>query len=289
MNHKTKSLGKAVLLSAVTAAFLPASLYAKTQTSVGKVEFRNADDFRYVQPGQTGTFQTDFLKIGNVQPTGKIELRSLTPDLLDVSEEGNWSAKKEGVAYVTADWQYSAESIEALKKQDPDWKDIRPEIVESVAIYISGIGSVYRLYNPNTGEHLYTSDLNEKTVLAQAGWSYESISWLNAADSSAPIYRLYNPNAGDHHYTQEKKEADYLEKQGWLLDGTVLNADSEDQIPVYRLYNPNAKSGAHHFTTDKAEYAWLAAQGWKEEGIAFYTSSADRLPKDDLPLPALPE
>ncbi|UNT93877.1 hypothetical protein [Allobaculum sp. Allo2] len=197
--------------------------------------------------------------------------------------------KKEGVAYVTADWQYSAESIEALKKQDPDWKDIRPETVESVAIYISGIGSVYRLYNPNTGEHLYTSDLNEKTVLAQAGWSYESISWLNAADSSAPIYRLYNPNAGDHHYTQEKKEADYLEKQGWLLDGTVLNADSEDQIPVYRLYNPNAKSGAHHFTTDKAEYAWLAAQGWKEEGIAFYTSSADRLPKDDLPLPALPE
>lgn len=197
------------------------------------MEFRNADDFRYVQPGQTGTFQTDFLKIGNVQPTGKIELRSLTPDLLDVSEEGNWSAKKEGVAYVTADWQYSAESIEALKKQDPDWKDIRPETVESVAIYISGIGSVYRLYNPNAGDHHYTQEKKEADYLEKQGWLLDG-TVLNAdSEDQIPVYRLYNPNAksGAHHFTTDKAEYAWLAAQGWKEEGIAFYTSSADRLP----------------------------------------------------------
>lgn len=112
--------------------------------------------------------------------------------------------KEEGVACISVDWKYSAESIDALKQQDPDREDIRPAVAETVRIYISGTCSVYRLYNSNSGEHLYTSDRNEKTFLAQAGWSYESTGWLNAADQSHPVCRLYNPNSGDHHFTQEK-------------------------------------------------------------------------------------
>ncbi|TCD45984.1 hypothetical protein D3X11_00420 [Streptococcus sp. X16XC17] len=36
---------------------------------------------------------------------------------------------------------------------------------------------IYRLYNRNNGEHLYTTSENEKNVLySQHGWGYEGIS-----------------------------------------------------------------------------------------------------------------
>jgi hypothetical protein len=33
--------------------------------------------------------------------------------------------------------------------------------------------AVYRLYNPNTGEHFFTTDVAEKNVVVAAGWSDE--------------------------------------------------------------------------------------------------------------------
>lgn len=36
---------------------------------------------------------------------------------------------------------------------------------------------VYRLYNPCTGEHLYTTDANEIVALVQLSWEYEGIAF----------------------------------------------------------------------------------------------------------------
>lgn len=59
---------------------------------------------------------------------------------------------------------------------------------------------MYRLYNPNSGEHFYTANTVERDKVKKAGWKYEGIGW-NAPASGDPVYRLYNPNAGDHHYS----------------------------------------------------------------------------------------
>lgn len=59
---------------------------------------------------------------------------------------------------------------------------------------------MYRLYNPNSGEHFYTANPTEKSKVQSAGWRYEGIGW-NAPASGNPVYRLYNANAGDHHYS----------------------------------------------------------------------------------------
>ncbi len=61
---------------------------------------------------------------------------------------------------------------------------------------------VYRLYNPNSGEHFYTTNFYEGNSLKNVGWLDEGIGW-QAANSGAPVYRLYNPNVkgGDHYYT----------------------------------------------------------------------------------------
>ena len=36
---------------------------------------------------------------------------------------------------------------------------------------------LYRLYNPNSGEHLYTSDISEESYLAAIGWVDEAEAW----------------------------------------------------------------------------------------------------------------
>ena len=79
--------------------------------------------------------------------------------------------------------------------------------------------SMYRLYNPNSGEHFYTKDMTEKNHLVSLGWKYEGIGWTAPSYSNTPVYRLYNPNAGEHHYTLDKKEKNNLVKVGWNYEG----------------------------------------------------------------------
>lgn len=127
---------------------------------------------------------------------------------------------------------------------------------------------MYRMYNPNSGEHFYTASKNEASNLTFAGWTYEGVGW-NAPTGGNNVYRLYNPNAGDHHYTTSASERDWLTPKGWRYEGVGWRTGGSK--PVYRAYNPNAVSGAHHFTTNKAEINKLVSVGWRYEGIGWYS------------------
>ncbi|MEE8826548.1 MAG: GH25 family lysozyme [Eubacteriales bacterium] len=129
--------------------------------------------------------------------------------------------------------------------------------------------SMYRLYNPNSGEHFYTANLSERDSLVKAGWKYEGIGW-KAPTSGSPIYRLYNPNSGDHHYTGSTDERDDLVKRGWRYEDVSFYSALSGE-PQYRLYNPNCKgAGAHHYTGSAEERDGLVTKGWRYEGIAWY-------------------
>lgn len=131
----------------------------------------------------------------------------------------------------------------------------------------NGIG-MYRLYNPNSGEHFYTASIGERDFLTNVGWKYEGGAWT-APRNGEDVYRLYNPNAGDHHYTTSKAEKDMLVKVGWKYEGVGWKSGGSSK--VYRLYNPNAKgAGAHHYTLSKGEYDFLVEKGWKGEGVGWY-------------------
>ena len=69
---------------------------------------------------------------------------------------------------------------------------------------------MYRLYNPNSGEHFYTGSEAERDMLTDVGWNYEGIGWFAPTGSGEPVYRTYNPNAGDHHYTMSWDEVEML-------------------------------------------------------------------------------
>lgn len=130
---------------------------------------------------------------------------------------------------------------------------------------------MYRLYNPNSGEHFYTSDLNERSTLISYGWKDEGKAWVSPVKSEVPVYRLYNPNAGDHHYTTDAHERQVLIDAGWNDENIGWYSTDDSNEPVYRLYNPNATgAGAHHYTTDYHEYSVLADKGWRQEGTGWY-------------------
>ena len=129
---------------------------------------------------------------------------------------------------------------------------------------------MYRLYNPYSGEHFYTSDTNEKNHLASIGWNYEGIGWIAPKLSSIPVYRLYNPNSGDHHYTLDENEKNYLASIGWNYEGIGWYSDEDQGVPLYRQYNPNEKTGTHNYTTSKEENDFLVSIGWRAEGIGWY-------------------
>lgn len=135
----------------------------------------------------------------------------------------------------------------------------------------SGRRDMYRLYNPNSGEHFYTADGNERNSLVRVGWKYEGVGWVAPVRSNTPVYRLYNPNAGDHHYTTSGGERDSLVRVGWKYEGIGwYSSDSVRAYPLLRQYNPNARAGAHNFTLNGNEQNMLVRAGWKAEGIAWY-------------------
>ena len=129
---------------------------------------------------------------------------------------------------------------------------------------------MYRLYNPNSGEHFYTASEVEKNNLKRLGWSYEGVGWVAPVTSSTPVYRLYNPNAGDHHYTMSVGERDSLMSVGWNDEGIGWYSDDSKSIPLYRQYNPNAVAGSHNYTTSVAERDSLISVGWNDEGVAWH-------------------
>lgn len=128
---------------------------------------------------------------------------------------------------------------------------------------------MFRLYNPNSGEHFYTFDTKEKSTLVSLGWTDEGTGW-NAPSLGDPVYRLYNANGGEHHYTLSTKERDALVKAGWTYEGVGWYSDQNKGVPVYRQYNPNAFANNHNYTTSEHEKDALISLGWRDENTAWY-------------------
>lgn len=133
---------------------------------------------------------------------------------------------------------------------------------------------MYRLYNPNSGEHFYTADVAERNNVYNAGWNYEGVGWY-APSSGTPVFRLYNANGGEHHYTMDAAERDALVRAGWSYEGQGWNSDPAQGVPLYREYNPNAFSCNHNYTTNQNENNSLVSLGWRDEGIGWYGVTPD--------------
>lgn len=154
-------------------------------------------------------------------------------------------------------------------------KSLMGAIVASGLLLFVGAAEVnadvemYRVYNPNSGEHFYTGKTAERNNLIRRGWQDEGIGWT-APDNGDPVYRMYNQHSGDHHYTTSAREKNMLVNAGWKDEGIGWSSSKEKEAALYRAYNPNAKAGSHNYTTNIAEQQNLLRAGWQDEGIAWY-------------------
>lgn len=145
--------------------------------------------------------------------------------------------------------------------------------------------TLFRAYNPTSGEHLYTTNTIEVPYITQFGWRDEGTAWA-IPSSGEPVYRMLNPNTADHHYTLSASERDNLKIKGWRYEGVAWYSGGTKE--VFRMYNPNARTGTHHFTTDAKESDYLVHKGWKYEGVAFYSGTDDKPEKPVIPTPIDP-
>ncbi len=140
--------------------------------------------------------------------------------------------------------------------------------------------TMYRLYNPNSGEHFYTASEFERDSVVASGWNDEGVGWIAPKASSKPVYRLYSGT--DHHYTMSAFERDELVKAGWRIEGDnpegiAWYSDDAETVPLYRQFNPNVdpsaptnNSGSHNYTTSLDEHNSLVSIGWRDENVGWY-------------------
>jgi|GEM_PF-1964274 len=136
--------------------------------------------------------------------------------------------------------------------------------------------AMYRLYNPYTHEHLFTTDAAEKDNLVSLGWNFENVTGkVYMHSEKGGVYRLYNPTTGEHHYTTKEDELTKCVKAGWKNEGvkffSVLDADKQT-VGMVSMYNPYEKKFYHHYTSDPDEIAKMVKDGWRKEDVKWYAA-----------------
>jgi hypothetical protein len=105
---------------------------------------------------------------------------------------------------------------------------------------VAGTVPLYRYWNPQVGDHFYTTDWNELGN-GNYGWSFERVQCYvhaQAVPGTVPLYRYWNSQDGDHFYTTDWNELGNG-NYGWGYEG--IQCYVHDQ-PV--LGQPISSSGA---------------------------------------------
>lgn len=141
--------------------------------------------------------------------------------------------------------------------------------------------SIYRLFNPATGFHLYSANSTEidlLTGISGQGFINEGVAYSTTAIASQPLHRFYQAGSGRHFYSANNAERDALlanPVSGYIYEGVALQvyaaaAAPLNSTPVVRFYDPATAN--HFYTASPAEQQLLQVTqpDWIMEGVAWY-------------------
>ena len=276
---------------------------ARGRKKIDGIEYVFANDGKLqakAAPDMTAKFNTDYSKI-NLEVTGVLGYQSVyivlsngrgtyklectksgtdkwtaTANLCDYVIAGDYTFKAYGINAV-GDTLLDQETMEVLLAVNHSYSsttDKHCDICGALTKVENGETApsvpMFRMYNPNSGEHFYTGSEEERAILVKAGWKYEGVGF-NAPVEGEPVYRLYEPATGEHLYTMDRMEVYKLLNSGWNYEGVAWNTAEQDEVVQYRLRNPNATVGRYHFTSSDEERDWLISLGWIYERIGWYS------------------
>jgi hypothetical protein len=135
---------------------------------------------------------------------------------------------------------------------------------QGVASIIDSVNTVvpnrmFRAYNPDSGDHFFTTSLAEFENAILNGFNDETTNSTGFGvlpiqfSGSLPLYRMYNPNAGLHYYTIDFVERDSLIGNGYLfekVEGFLFTSRTDATVEIRRIYN--VVEGGHLFTESPA-------------------------------------
>ena len=138
---------------------------------------------------------------------------------------------------------------------------------------------VQRLYNTNTGNHVYSANQTEIDYLTgnEIGWVAEGVSYKSDENASQAVYRFFVD--GKHFYTANERERDLLinspEFSNYIYEGEshkvygLSDEKPEETIAVKRYFN--TLDGSHIYSTSIIEQNILSeSTAYVDEGIAWY-------------------
>ena len=140
-------------------------------------------------------------------------------------------------------------------------------------------GAWQRLYNANTGNHVYSANQTEIDYLTgnEIGWLAEGVSYKSDENASQAVYRFFVD--GKHFYTANDRERDLLinspEFSEYIYEGEshkvygLLDEKPDETIAVKRYFN--TLDGSHIYSTSVTEQNILSeSPAYVDEGIAWY-------------------
>lgn len=202
-------------------------------------------------------------------PVDKTELENAVKankDLAETTPEGDDTLNPETYGVFTEAYK-AAKAV--LDNEDATQDEVDKAVKDLKDAYADLDQVMYRAYNPNNGEHLFTANKKEYDFLSANGWNAEGEAWIapkGDLPGATKMTRMYDENSGEHHYTKNPKEIEFLEKSGWKNEGEKWATAAENEHVIHRLYNPNeTRAGRHHYTLADKEKDFLANNGWNWE------------------------
>lgn len=145
----------------------------------------------------------------------------------------------------------------------------------------SSTAPVYRLYNPNTGDHFYTTSESEKisleknlkTPMVSEGIAFYAYSDGSTDKISLPVYIFYNSNGDFYFSTSSDTKNNQLSANSKTIAFYASPTAQNGALPVYDFYITNNK---HFYTISEEEKDVIVKtlnHSYKLKGVAFYSYS----------------
>lgn len=225
--------------------------------------------------GGAGTDRAIFLGYqSNYTVTVDHGLYTVTP------KTSGWSADASGIDFLV--------NVETISFLGYDYsltnsQTAAVQSLDSIALDQSVSDKIYRFFNPASGTHFFTGNVDERNfvigndaILSYEGAAFGGTQQETGAASELAVFRFFNSQNGTHFYTASSDERDGIINSATNLQYEGVSyygfADAQDgaHSALYRFYNISNDSHFYTASTTERDQIIQTLGHYQYEGAAYY-------------------